>query len=124
MSRRTVEYTLSTPGLNAQGEVEQIPLGILKDTQEYKIPGEFDEGFGSEHMLINIGPQHPATHGVLRLVIELDGETVIRNPAHRLSPLGFREAGRVSPVQSDHSLDRPRGLPQLAGQQRRLCVRR
>jgi len=69
MSRRTVEYTLSTPGLNAQGEVEQIPLGILKDTHEYKIPGEFDEGFGSEHMLINIGPQHPATHGVLRLVI-------------------------------------------------------
>ena len=32
---------------------------------------------GAEHMLINIGPQHPATHGVLRLVCELDGETVI-----------------------------------------------
>jgi len=30
----------------------------------------------TEHMLINIGPQHPATHGVLRLVCELDGETV------------------------------------------------
>ncbi|MDZ7779660.1 MAG: NADH dehydrogenase (quinone) subunit D [Gemmatimonadota bacterium] len=29
-------------------------------------------------MLINIGPQHPATHGVLRLVCELDGETVTR----------------------------------------------
>ncbi|MEX2527460.1 MAG: NADH dehydrogenase (quinone) subunit D [Gemmatimonadota bacterium] len=29
-------------------------------------------------MLINIGPQHPATHGVLRLVCELDGETVVR----------------------------------------------
>ena len=33
---------------------------------------------GSEHMLINIGPQHPATHGVLRLICELDGETVIK----------------------------------------------
>ncbi|MCH7563870.1 MAG: NADH dehydrogenase (quinone) subunit D [Gemmatimonadetes bacterium] len=33
---------------------------------------------GSEHMLINIGPQHPATHGVLRLVCELDGETVVK----------------------------------------------
>lgn len=31
-----------------------------------------------EHeMIINMGPQHPATHGVLRLVVRLDGETVI-----------------------------------------------
>src|SRR5207253_4457724 len=29
-------------------------------------------------MIINMGPQHPSTHGVLRLVLELDGETVIR----------------------------------------------
>jgi NADH-quinone oxidoreductase subunit D len=29
-------------------------------------------------MVINMGPQHPATHGVLRLVLELDGEIVIR----------------------------------------------
>src|SRR5258707_712373 len=33
-------------------------------------------------MLINIGPQHPATHGVLRLVLELDGETVVRCIPH------------------------------------------
>ena len=33
---------------------------------------------GGDRMLINIGPQHPATHGVLRLVCELDGETVVR----------------------------------------------
>ncbi|MCA9736086.1 MAG: NADH-quinone oxidoreductase subunit D [Gemmatimonadetes bacterium] len=37
---------------------------------------------GSEHMLINIGPQHPATHGVLRLVCELDGETVVKVIPH------------------------------------------
>jgi NADH-quinone oxidoreductase subunit D len=36
----------------------------------------------SENMLINIGPQHPATHGVLRLVLELDGETVVRCIPH------------------------------------------
>ncbi|PHX98005.1 MAG: NADH-quinone oxidoreductase subunit D [Gemmatimonadetes bacterium] len=35
-----------------------------------------------EHMLINIGPQHPATHGVLRLVLEMDGETIVRCIPH------------------------------------------
>ncbi len=29
-------------------------------------------------MNLNIGPQHPATHGVLRVVIDLDGEKIIR----------------------------------------------
>ena len=28
-------------------------------------------------MILNMGPQHPATHGVLRLLIKLDGETVL-----------------------------------------------
>jgi len=30
-------------------------------------------------MIINFGPQHPSTHGVLRLMMELDGETVVRS---------------------------------------------
>ena len=29
-------------------------------------------------MLINMGPQHPSTHGVLRLMLEIDGETIVR----------------------------------------------
>ena len=28
-------------------------------------------------MILNMGPQHPSTHGVLRLVLEIDGETVV-----------------------------------------------
>ncbi len=36
-------------------------------------PGELRQ----ETMIINMGPQHPSTHGVLRLLLELDGETVI-----------------------------------------------
>jgi NADH-quinone oxidoreductase subunit D len=33
---------------------------------------------GEQTMLLNMGPQHPSTHGVLRLVLELDGEIVVR----------------------------------------------
>ncbi len=31
----------------------------------------------TRNMVVNMGPQHPATHGVLRLVLEIDGETVV-----------------------------------------------
>jgi NADH-quinone oxidoreductase subunit D len=36
------------------------------------------EGADDQHMVLNMGPQHPATHGVLRLVLEIDGEIVLR----------------------------------------------
>ncbi len=42
-------------------------------------PGDVDvEAPDDETMIINFGPQHPSTHGVLRLMMELDGETVLR----------------------------------------------
>jgi len=35
-------------------------------------------GSADQTMVLNMGPQHPATHGVLRLVLEIDGEIVVR----------------------------------------------
>ena len=40
-------------------------------------------------MTINMGPSHPSTHGVLRLVLELDGETVVRCTPH----IGYLHTG-------------------------------
>jgi len=50
--------------------------GVTDLTAGFRDPatGEFRQ----ETMIINMGPQHPSTHGVLRLLLELDGETVIR----------------------------------------------
>ena len=31
---------------------------------------------GMDTMTLNMGPQHPSTHGVLRLIVELDGEVI------------------------------------------------
>src|SRR6202162_5695773 len=33
---------------------------------------------GTRTMVLNMGPQHPSTHGVLRLLLELDGETILK----------------------------------------------
>ncbi len=77
MTTRTVEFNLATPGLDAKGDLTRIPLGVETDD------------LASEHMLINLGPQHPATHGVLRLVVELEGETVRRVIPH----IGYLHSG-------------------------------
>ncbi len=44
---------------------------------------------GARTMTLNMGPQHPATHGVLRVVLELDGETIISATPH----LGYLHTG-------------------------------
>jgi len=42
-----------------------------------------------ETMLLNMGPQHPSTHGVLRLLLELDGETIV----NCISDIGYLHTG-------------------------------
>ncbi len=55
-------------------------LGAVLRLPESAAPVEDDgaEFTEDETMIINMGPQHPSTHGVLRLMLELDGETVLR----------------------------------------------
>jgi NADH-quinone oxidoreductase subunit D len=47
-------------------------------------------------MLINMGPQHPSTHGVLRLLLELDGEVVVKVTPH----IGYLHTGMEKIMES------------------------
>ena len=83
-TKRTVEVELSTSGLDSQGRPKRTPLVTDEsgNVMTLEAPPGIEPDLSGEHMLINIGPQHPATHGVLRLVLELDGETVVRCIPH------------------------------------------
>ena len=59
--------------LMEQGAVLRLPEGVVVDPEDVDYESPEDET-----MIINLGPQHPSTHGVLRLMLELDGETVLR----------------------------------------------
>ena len=90
-TKRTVEVALATSGLDAQGRPQRTPLVVGGDGSAVALeaPPALEPDLAGEHMLINIGPQHPATHGVLRLVLELDGETVVRCIPH----IGYLHCG-------------------------------
>lgn len=47
------------------------------------------KGLTTDRMVLNMGPQHPATHGTLRLVLELDGEKVVKAEPH----IGYLHSG-------------------------------
>ena len=88
--------------------------------------GDWDTLIDSEHddrIVINMGPQHPSTHGVLRLVLELEGETVTqarvgdRLPAHR-----HREELRVPDLDPGRHVRDPGGLPGAALQRGRATA--
>jgi NADH-quinone oxidoreductase subunit D len=75
------QYDVGGPGAGA-GATE----AAARDTTEGRVytvtGGDWDtvlagtDALGSQRIVINMGPQHPSTHGVLRLVLELEGETV------------------------------------------------
>ncbi len=59
-----------------------FPAGI-------EVERHHDPDSGADTMTINMGPSHPSTHGVLRLVLELDGENVVRCTPH----IGYLHTG-------------------------------
>jgi NADH-quinone oxidoreductase subunit D len=61
---------------------QPIPAGI-------ELERFIDPDTDQETMTINMGPSHPSTHGVLRLVLELDGETVVACTPH----IGYLHTG-------------------------------
>ena len=63
-------------------EIQEVSVDDLKHLVS-------DRAIQGETMLLNMGPQHPSTHGVLRLLLELDGETVI----NCIPDIGFLHTG-------------------------------
>ncbi|MBI2757462.1 MAG: NADH-quinone oxidoreductase subunit D [Chloroflexi bacterium] len=51
-------------------QLQEIPVGPYKHLVS-------ERALTGETMMLNMGPQHPSTHGVLRLLLELDGEIVV-----------------------------------------------
>ncbi len=51
-------------------QLEEVSIDLYKHLVS-------ERALSGETMLLNMGPQHPSTHGVLRLLLELDGETII-----------------------------------------------
>jgi NADH-quinone oxidoreductase subunit D len=91
-TKRTVEVELATTGLDAHGRPQRVPLLVSEASgapMALEAPPSIEPELEGEHMLINLGPQHPATHGVLRLVLELDGELVVRCIPH----IGYLHCG-------------------------------
>ncbi len=88
-TKRTIELEVATSGVDAQGKATRVPLGVADQTGVGMLTDREEPALGGDHMLVNIGPQHPATHGVLRLVVELDGEVVVRVIPH----IGYLHSG-------------------------------
>jgi NADH-quinone oxidoreductase subunit D len=61
------------PDYEAEGRVYTVGG---EDWDEIIAAAEDSDRGGEERLVVNMGPQHPSTHGVLRLILTLDGETV------------------------------------------------
>src|SRR5678815_701256 len=58
---------------------------------------DIEQGEITQKLVLNMGPQHPSTHGVLRLVLELDGETVTSCVPH----IGYLHTGMEKSMENE-----------------------
>ena len=56
---------------------EPDPVIVLGGQDWDEIVAAAKDGMAGERIVVNMGPQHPSTHGVLRLILEIEGETVV-----------------------------------------------
>jgi NADH-quinone oxidoreductase subunit D len=68
--------TAAETGAAADDEPEAQVYDVAGGDWDEVVAGAIGSGLSTERMVVNMGPQHPSTHGVLRLVLTLDGETV------------------------------------------------
>ena len=70
---------LSRSDLTAKELLREVGSVLrLSETEAAALASVADEAPEDQTMIITMGPQHPSTHGVLRLMLELQGETVLR----------------------------------------------
>lgn len=77
----------SNPGVKAQATSPSVKAHTVEDmhsmtAQELLAEAGTRKESSLRHFTVNFGPQHPAAHGVLRLILELNGEEVLRADPH------------------------------------------
>jgi NADH-quinone oxidoreductase subunit D len=73
------QQLLSRGDVPAKERLREVGAVLRMSEAEAALLGELpDDPDEDQTMIINMGPQHPSTHGVLRLMLELQGETVLR----------------------------------------------
>jgi NADH-quinone oxidoreductase subunit D len=60
---------------NGEGSGNETLVAVVGQDWE-QIVDAARKGEPGERIVVNMGPQHPSTHGVLRLILEIEGETV------------------------------------------------
>ncbi|GHG21197.1 NADH-quinone oxidoreductase subunit D [Deinococcus indicus] len=81
-----------THGAQAPGGTlapEQMQPDHQESTSAERLDGQTQGQMHTQIMSLNVGPQHPSTHGVLRLVVDMDGEDVVKVTPH----MGYLHTG-------------------------------
>jgi NADH-quinone oxidoreductase subunit D len=97
---------VSAVDVDAGGARYPAPADVIAAARQIAVPSPRQvieanarrarSGTLDESMVLNMGPQHPSTHGVLRLVVELEGETVLQ-----VAPdVGFLHTGIEKTIES------------------------